>query len=69
MARSRGTFDDASHTRNFGHNGAAGQIAWADPETGLSVCYLTNGVDRNFLREARRVSGIASRAALLTKSS
>ncbi len=55
--------------RAFGHNGAAGQIAWADPETGLSVCYLTNGVDRNFLREARRVSGIASRAALLTKSS
>lgn len=55
--------------RAFGHNGAAGQIAWADPETGLSFCYLTNGIDRNFLREARRVSGIASRAALLTKPS
>lgn len=53
----------------FGHNGAAGQIAWADPETGLSVCYLTNGIDRNFLREARRVSGISSRAALLTRPS
>lgn len=50
----------------FGHNGAGGQIAWADPGTGLSFCYLTNGVDRNFLREARRISGIASRAALLT---
>lgn len=54
--------------RAFGHNGAAGQIAWADPETGLSFCYLTNGIDRNFLREARRVSGIASRAALLTSA-
>ncbi len=53
--------------RAFGHNGAGGQIAWADPETGLSFCYLTNGIDRNFLREARRVSGIASRAALLTR--
>lgn len=52
--------------QTFGHNGAAGQIAWADPETGLSFCYLTNGIDRNFLREHRRTSGIASRAALLT---
>ena len=51
----------------FGHNGAAGQIAWADPESGLSFCYLTNGIDRNFLREARRVAGLASRAALLTR--
>ena len=51
----------------FGHNGAAGQIAWADPESGLSVAYLTNGIDRNFLREARRISGVGSRAALLTK--
>ena len=47
----------------FGHNGAGGQIAWADPATGLSFAYLTNGLDRNVLREARRTSGIASRAA------
>jgi CubicO group peptidase (beta-lactamase class C family) len=53
--------------RALGHNGAAGQIAFADPETGLSFCYLTNGIDRNFLREARRTSGVASRAALLTR--
>lgn len=53
-------------SRAFGHNGAAGQIAWADPESGLSFVYLTNGVDRDFLREARRTIGIASRAALLT---
>jgi CubicO group peptidase (beta-lactamase class C family) len=51
----------------FGHNGAGGQIAWADPESGLSFCYLTNGLDQDFLREARRTSGLASRAALLTK--
>jgi CubicO group peptidase (beta-lactamase class C family) len=47
----------------FGHNGAGGQIAWADPATGLSFVYLTNGLDRNVLREWRRTSGIASRAA------
>jgi CubicO group peptidase (beta-lactamase class C family) len=52
--------------RAFGHNGAGGQIAWADPATGLSFCYLTDGLDRHIIRESRRVSGIASRAALLT---
>jgi len=54
--------------QTFGHNGAGGQIAWADPVSGLSFCYLTNGLDRDFLREARRTSGIANRAALLTAS-
>jgi CubicO group peptidase (beta-lactamase class C family) len=48
----------------FGHNGAGGQIAWADPATGLSFVYLTNGLDRNVIREWRRTSGLASRAAL-----
>jgi CubicO group peptidase (beta-lactamase class C family) len=52
--------------RAFGHNGAGGQIAWADPATGLSFCYLTDGLDRHIIRESRRVSGVASRAALLT---
>jgi CubicO group peptidase (beta-lactamase class C family) len=47
----------------FGHNGAGGQIAWADPATGLSFCYLTNGLDQHELRQWRRTSGIASRAA------
>jgi CubicO group peptidase (beta-lactamase class C family) len=48
--------------RAFGHNGAGGQIAWADPETGLSFCYLTNGLDQHQLREWRRTTAIASRA-------
>jgi CubicO group peptidase (beta-lactamase class C family) len=47
----------------FGHNGAGGQIAWADPASGLSFVYLTNGLDRNVLREWRRTTGLASRAA------
>jgi CubicO group peptidase (beta-lactamase class C family) len=46
----------------FGHDGAGGQIAWADPETGLSFCFLTNGLDRHQLREWRRTTAIASRA-------
>jgi len=46
----------------FGHNGAGGQIAWADPESGLSIGYCTNGVDRNVIRQGRRGVGISSRA-------
>ena len=48
----------------FGHNGAGGQIAWADPESGISLGYCTNGFDRNWLRLGRRSVGISSRAAL-----
>ena len=31
----------------FGHAGAGGQIAWADPANGLSFVFLTNGFDRD----------------------
>lgn len=48
--------------RAFGHAGAGGQIAWADPATGLSFCFLTNGLDQHQIREWRRTTAIASRA-------
>ena len=48
----------------FGHGGAGGQIAWADPATGISVGYCTNGHDRNPLRSGRRGVSISSRAAV-----
>jgi CubicO group peptidase (beta-lactamase class C family) len=44
--------DGASHLRGFGsgcsasafgHGGAGGQVTWGDPETGLSVGFVTNG--------------------------
>ena len=60
------TFRGFGHTNSelaFGHNGAGGQLAWADPVTGLSLGYCTNGHDRNVVRQARRGVGIASRAA------
>lgn len=47
-----------------GHNGAKGQIAWGDPASGLSFGYCTNGLDENFLREARRTTALASLAGL-----
>lgn len=58
-------FGKGNSPRAFGHDGAGGQIAWANPETGLSFCYLTNGLDRNIMREKRRILGIGSRAAAL----
>ena len=47
----------------FGHGGASGQIAWADPATGLSFAYLTNGSDRNAARERRRIRELDAAAA------
>ncbi|HZU71844.1 MAG TPA: serine hydrolase domain-containing protein [Acidimicrobiales bacterium] len=48
--------------RAFGHGGAAGQIAWADPETGLSFAYVTNGIDPHPIRLARRGVALSSLA-------
>lgn len=47
----------------FGHNGAGGQLAWADPATGLSLGYVTNGYDRHEVRQPRRGTAISSIAA------
>ena len=52
-ARHRIGFGAAS-AATFGHGGAVGQIGLADPETGLSFCYLTNGADLNAVRSSRR---------------
>lgn len=47
----------------FGHGGAGGQVAWADPATGLSFVYATNGHDRNKLRRGRREVSMSNAAA------
>jgi CubicO group peptidase (beta-lactamase class C family) len=48
----------------FGLNGAGGQIAWADPVSGLSFGYCTHGLDQNVVREPRRTTAIASLAGV-----
>jgi CubicO group peptidase (beta-lactamase class C family) len=52
--------------RSFGAPGVGGQIAWADPDSGLSFCYLTNGLDvdvvASFTRSAK-IAGLAGRCA------
>lgn len=47
-------FGTATSPRAFGHGGAGGQIAWADPESGLSFAFATNGIDVNIIRQGRR---------------
>jgi CubicO group peptidase (beta-lactamase class C family) len=68
--------DERSHLRGmgrtvsaraYGHNGAAGQIAWADPATGVSFCFLTNGIDEHEIRQWRRGAAIANRAGSCVK--
>ena len=59
-----GAFAEGNSPRTFGHAGAHVQVAWADPETGISFAYLTNGLDTDTLREGvrgLRLSNIAAR--------
>jgi CubicO group peptidase (beta-lactamase class C family) len=56
-------FGKTNSALTFGHPGFGGQIGWADPATGISFSYLTNGFDRNDLREGRRSVALCSLAA------
>ena len=40
-------FGRGTSGRAFGHGGVGGQIGWGDPESGLSVGFVTNGVAGN----------------------
>lgn len=55
-------FGTATSPRAFGHGGAAGQIGWADPDSGLSLGFATNGVDVNVIRQGRRGIDISTLA-------
>ena len=55
-------FASTNSPNTFGHMGAGGQVAWADPATGLSIAYLTNGLDRNPLRMGARGLSLTYRA-------
>lgn len=54
-------FGHSTSGRAFGHAGAGGQIAWGDPQSGISVGYCTDGfIDP--LIQARRTVAISSLA-------
>lgn len=56
-------FGRATSPKSFGHNGAGGQLAFGDPTSGMSMCYVTNGLDQNLVREHRRNVEIADLAS------
>jgi CubicO group peptidase (beta-lactamase class C family) len=55
-------FGKTNTANAFGHGGAGGQIGWADPGTGISLGYCTNGFDRNAVRQGRRGVALSSLA-------
>lgn len=61
-AAARG-FGHRCSPETFGHDGATGQAAWADPATGLSFCFLSAALDADMVRAMRRSIGVSTRAA------
>lgn len=56
-------FGRTNSANAFGHPGFGGQSGWADPATGISFGFLTNGFDRHDIREGRRRVALSSLAA------
>lgn len=56
-------FGKGNSPMSFGHDGVGGQLAWADPATGLSFCFVGSGLERNVILEGRRSYGINQRAS------
>ncbi len=61
-----GSFGQANSPRSFGHAGAHGHVGWADPATGLSFAYCTNGIDTDMVKEGVRGVRLSNLAAGLT---
>jgi CubicO group peptidase (beta-lactamase class C family) len=58
-------FGDGNSPGSFGHAGAHGQVAWADPATGLSFSYLQSSVSADQFAEGVRSNRLASIASNL----
>jgi CubicO group peptidase (beta-lactamase class C family) len=59
-------FGHTTSAAAFGHGGAKGQRGWADPVTGVSLGFVTHGLDRDELVHARRCAGVSSAAGAVT---
>ena len=59
------SFGEGVSARAFASPGVGGQTAWADPQTGVSFCYLTNGIDADLVRAFRRAMKLSALAATI----
>jgi len=50
---------------SFGHAGAFGQVAWADPASGISFSFVKNGLQADMMADAVNVIPITDAAAAL----
>ncbi|MEX2230209.1 MAG: serine hydrolase domain-containing protein [Dehalococcoidia bacterium] len=55
-------FGRGTSPRAFGHGGAGGQIGWGDPESGLSIGFVTNGFgsEEQIRTRGRTISTLAA---------
>ncbi len=60
-----GMFGKDNSPGAFGHSGAHCQVAWADPETGISFSFLKNGLQMDMLADAVNVIPITDAATAL----
>ena len=60
----QGCFGQHCSPSTFGHAGAHGQVAWADPRSGLSFAYLSNGLG-DLMSDGVRAYGVATVASEL----
>jgi len=60
-----GMFGKDNSPGSFGHAGAHSQVAWADPATGVSFCFLKNGLQADMMADAVNVIPITDAAAAL----
>jgi CubicO group peptidase (beta-lactamase class C family) len=58
-------FGRGTSARAFGHGGAGGQIAWGDPESGISLGFVTNGFApaESIPQRSRDISTLAAACA------
>ena len=54
--------------RAFGHHGAGGQLCWVDPDSGISLCFLTDTLQEDPRVEFRRAADINGLVLDLLKS-
>jgi CubicO group peptidase (beta-lactamase class C family) len=60
-----GMFGRDNSPGSFGHAGAHCQVAWADPASGISFCFVKNGLQADMIGDADNEIPVTDAAAAL----